>query len=311
MKKLNLLLLVGGFIFLMLKVSAQQWDVPADKKDKNSPFRFTAETSVKGESVFKQNCQVCHGEPTKGTYNKGLIPVPGDPATDKFQKQTDGALFYKITTGRGAMPQFRDILTEEQHWQAISYFRSFNKSYVQPENELKEGSSVEVQNVFLSLTFIPVNNQVKALATDKYNKPVRGAEVGLFVKRYFGKMKIGESVNTDSEGIAVFDFPKDLPGDKKGNVIIIADINIGGTDIQKIDTFSIGIPTNKPPLTSGHAMWNVMSKAPVWLLLSYFIVVAVIWGFIIFIVMQLVKLRKRGQMTEDREQKTEEVRRET
>jgi len=292
MKNLNLLLLVSSGIFLMLRVSAQEWVVPDDNKDKKSSFRFNKETSVKGETVFKQNCQACHGDPTKGTYNKGLVPVPGDPATDKFQKQTDGALFYKITTGRGAMPQFRDILTEEQRWQVISYFRSFNKNYIQPAKELNEISAVNVQNIFISLSFNPVNNQIKALVTDKINKPVRSAGVGLFVKRYFGNLKIGELVTTNEQGIAIFDFPKDIPGDKKGNIIIIADINVGGSDIQKKDTFTIGIPVNNPPLTDARAMWNVMAKAPVWLSLSYFIVVGVIWGFLIYIVFQLVKLKR-------------------
>lgn len=290
MNKVNILTHIVFGIFFISKVTAQEWVVPEDKKSKESPFKFTGETSSKGQVIFQQNCTVCHGEPGKGTYNKGLVPVPGDPATDKFQKQVDGSLFFKITNGRGAMPQFKDILTEEQRWQVISYFRSFNKNYIQPTGGNNAVAS-EVQHVFLSMSFITASGQVKASVTDTLKKPIKGAEIVLFVKRYFGNMKIGESALTNEKGEAVFDFPKDLPGDKKGNVVLIGKLNVAGSDVQKIDTLAIGIPTDKPPLTSKRAMWNVMSKAPLWLLLSYFIVVFVIWGFLIYIVFQLVKIR--------------------
>ncbi len=292
MKKLNLLLLICAGIFLMIKVSAQEWVVPEDKKDKKSPFIFTSETASKGESVFKQNCVICHGEPSKGTYNKGLVPSPGDPASDKFQKETDGALFYKLTIGRGAMPQFKDVLTEEQRWEVISYFRSFNKGYVQPSAENKAVASSAVRDINLTLSFLAVSGQIKALLTDKTNNPVAGAEIGLFVKRYFGNLKLGESSTTNDQGIAFFDFPKDLPGDKKGNVVIISKVNAGGNETEKKDTMAIGIPTDKPPLTANRAMWNVMAKAPLWLLLSYSFVVIGIWGFLIYIIILLVKLKK-------------------
>lgn len=294
MNKLNRILFIGACILLMTKVAAQEWVVPEDKKNKESPFRFSAETAKKGEAIFQQNCQVCHGEPTKGTFNKGLIPNPGDPATDKFQKETNGALFYKVTNGRGAMPRFMDILTEEQRWQVISYFRSFNKNYEQPAGGLNEVAT-SVQNALLTLSFLSATNQVHALATDDHNKPLEGAEMVLFVKRYFGNLKIGESVVTDKTGVAVFDFPKDLPGDKKGNVVLVLNLKTGGSNIQKTDTLAIGVPTNLPPLNSQRAMWNVMAKAQVWLFLSYFTVVITIWGLLIYIVFQLVKIRNENK----------------
>jgi len=34
-------------------------------------------------------------------------------------------------------------------------------------------------------------------------------------------------------------------------------------------------------------MWNVVSKAPVWLLLAYTIAVLVAWGFIIYVFLQI------------------------
>jgi mono/diheme cytochrome c family protein len=278
----------------MSKVTAQEWVVPNDQKSKEAPHPFTDETVKNGKAVFQQNCQVCHGEPTKGTYNKGLVPMPGDPATDKFQKQTNGALFYKITNGRGLMPQFKDVLTEEQRWQVISYFRSFNKNYVQTEAGVTQVATA-VPNAILTISFLPQTYQIKVLVTDSSKKPIQGAEVTLLVKRYFGNMKIVDPVSTDQTGGALFNFPKDIPGDKTGKLTLIASLQTGGNEVKEIDTLAIGVPTDKPPLTAPRAMWNVMAKAPVWLLLSYFGVVFLIWGFLVYIVFQLVRIRNENK----------------
>jgi len=38
-----------------------------------------------------------------------MAPSPGDPASDQFQLQSDGALFHKIKMGRGTMPKFEEL----------------------------------------------------------------------------------------------------------------------------------------------------------------------------------------------------------
>jgi len=287
--KSNLLLAVF-LIITLLKSSAQSWDVPEDKKTRVSPFKFTTETAAKGQDLFKRNCTSCHGEPTKANFQP-LVPPPGDPATDKFQKQTDGALFYKITTGRGLMPTFKDVLTEEDRWSVISYFRSFNKSYVQPDIEV--AGSAGSQLAKLSITYDSIGNKLNVLVSDTSNKPLKGARIALFVKRYFGSLPILDPAVSNDKGIVTFQLPKDIPGDRKGSVEFIAKLsNESGDDIKKSVKLAIGIPNTKPPLTQDRAMWNVVEKAPIWLLLTYTLVVVGIWGFLIYIILQLIRIKK-------------------
>jgi mono/diheme cytochrome c family protein len=40
------------------------------------------------------------------------------------QQQSDGALFYKITEGRGPMPSFKTTLTEQQRWDVVNHIRT-------------------------------------------------------------------------------------------------------------------------------------------------------------------------------------------
>ena len=150
-------ILLFGLLFSVGRIFAQEWVVPDDKKQKVSPVKFNDEVTKKGEDVFKKNCTSCHGEPTKGNFVK-LTPEPGDPATDKFQKQTDGALFYKITTGRSPMPEFKNVLSDDERWQVIAYFRGFNKSYVQPEPVLAPSGKYGGLDIKANLQLLPDKN---------------------------------------------------------------------------------------------------------------------------------------------------------
>jgi hypothetical protein len=56
-------------------------------------------------------------------------------------------------------------------------------------------------------------------------------------------------------------------------------------------TFAIGVPTDEPGLTEARAWWSTRGKAPVWILLTYTLSVIIVWGFIIFIVFSVLKIR--------------------
>lgn len=52
----------------------------------------------------------------------------GDFSSEEFQEQTDGALFYKITTGREDMPSFeKKIVDPEDRWLIVNYVRQLSE----------------------------------------------------------------------------------------------------------------------------------------------------------------------------------------
>ena len=124
--------------------------------------------------------------PGKVTYLRSLNPQPPDPASKEFQQQTDGELFYKITTGRAIMPAFKNILSEEERWKVISYFRSFNKSYTQQKPDTNASPR---NNAFkINFDFDKTNNKVIILVKRNLAKDstvVKDAEVDLFAKTIF------------------------------------------------------------------------------------------------------------------------------
>ena len=274
-----------------------EWIVPKDKSELVSNFQFTDENVESGESLYQKNCLSCHGEPTKGNF-AALQPSPGDPASEKYQNQTDGSLFYRITEGRGLMPQFKNILSEKERWEIIAFIRSFNTKYVQPAlAKIEEFKGDKVQ---LEINFDKETNQLlaKAIGTiGEKEEPVKKAEMILFVKRYFGNMKVGDAVKTNDEGLALFEFPNDLPGNDSGYVELTVKLNDANQfgEVEKTVLVAAGIPKNKEKLTDQRAMWNITRMAPVWLLISYFGVVFFVWSFIIYILLQILKIRKIGK----------------
>ena len=121
-----LLLLVGGVLLGGPLARAQApWTAPASEKGKQNPAPKDAKTVEQGEKVAKINCVSCHGAKGKGdgAAAVALNPKPADWTSAKVQDETDGELFWKITTGRGAMPAWRH-LPESDRWALVRYIRT-------------------------------------------------------------------------------------------------------------------------------------------------------------------------------------------
>jgi mono/diheme cytochrome c family protein len=107
-------------------VSADEWQAPADAAALANPIAAAPASISSGGAVYRQSCLICHGAEGKGdgqgaTY---LVPKPASFADAAFRKDSDGAVSWKISTGRNAMPGFKTLLTDTQRWQVIDYLRT-------------------------------------------------------------------------------------------------------------------------------------------------------------------------------------------
>jgi hypothetical protein len=277
-------------------VLAANWKVPELVKGRVCPFRFTRETVTFGEALFQRNCKACHGDP--GQHNwANIVPVPGDPASDEFQKQTDGEMYFRITAGKAPMPSFKTTLNGDERWDVISYIRNFNPGYNQPSPEQK-GAIVE-RNIKLNMYCDYKQKKICVLCyeitKEKKTVPVDSAEIQLLVARYFGNMPVAASKVTNKRGEVTFNFPKNIAGNKYGIIKLITRINdetgLLGEAEASIKT-AIGIATHPLSLTAQRAMWNIRSKAPVWLMLTYLSGVIVVWGLILYIILSVARIKK-------------------
>ncbi len=298
----TILITVLSFTVLIAQ-SEGEWVVPAEDSAKLSPFAFNEQSVESGEEAYYANCKICHGDPGEMNYQP-LQPEPGDITTDKIQQNSDGEIHYKVVTGRGAMPGFANVLTDTEIWNVVAYIRSFNDEYVQQVAKQVAESAFEGQGISIALELIKERMEVLAYVQGLKagnEEPIAGAEVKLFARRYFGKLPLESPKKTNEEGKVTFALPNDLPGDSSGMVNLLA--SLSNQELYgevTIDTaLAFGVPTNKPGLTEQRAMWNVASKAPIWLILSYSLGVLLAWGTIFYVLLQLRRIYLLGKNLEE------------
>lgn len=129
--------------------------------------------------------------------------------------------------------------------------------------------------------------------------PVPEAEVKLGVKRLSGELPVGEEENytTDSTGAFTAEFKRvDLPGDKNGQLVIIA--RIDNNEELGSASAELNVPWGKYfERTSDfnqRSLWGTRDKAPIWLLVIAFSIIIAVWSVIIYLARQIFLIKKLG-----------------
>lgn len=132
MKERIILAAAGIFTTLLLSSFAvhtynDPWPVPEKYQKMANPVKADAASLENGKKLFAQHCQSCHGKKGKGDGPKAaqLDTECGDFSSADFQKQSDGALFYKTFEGRKDMPSFKKKIPEENDiWAVVNFMRT-------------------------------------------------------------------------------------------------------------------------------------------------------------------------------------------
>jgi len=146
-----------------------------------------------------------------------------------------------------------------------------------------------------------VTVNVKALQNGEW-VPAKDVELKISVKRSIGSLPIGdeETYTTDSTGSVTAEFKREsLLGDSKGNFILVArtedNETLGNIFAEKNVTWGIA-PTIDNSFNNRY-LWGTRSKTPIWLLFMASSIVIGVWGTIIYLISQLFKIKKLGNMS--------------
>jgi len=139
---------------------------------------------------------------------------------------------------------------------------------------------------------------VTEIASDGNVKPVKDIPINFYVQRLFGVMPAADdhAVNTDEKGIAVYSYPKGIPGDTAGIITVVAMIEgndtYGTVESKTTRDFGKIVPVDKDPfpraLWSPHAMWGLITTLT--------ILYGGVWSSYIFMAFQLRKIKKEGEL---------------
>ena len=146
----------------------------------------------------------------------------------------------------------------------------------------------------LSFEKADTNYFCKVLVTSE-SKPVAEIAVRLYVQRLYGLLPIGKDVSTDENGIASFEFPKNIPLNTEGKLIVLAkvedDENYGSFETQGETQWGA-----KPDLLKlAHSERSISAsrgQAPIYFILASVIIIAGIWGTLLYVVLQVFKLKR-------------------
>lgn len=165
-------------------------------------------------------------------------------------------------------------------------------------NKSMEAADAEVTVKRGKLEIIPVEEDslltVKVKFTDLSGGPdslAANATVSVFVQRTFNPLKLGEAT-TDESGEATIEVPAKLPGDGKGNITLLARIdeneNYGNLEAAVVKSW--GVPVSDKLQNMPRALWS--AHPPLWMLITFIILVGTVWGHYVVIIYELFRLRK-------------------
>lgn len=115
-------------IFLFCQ-SGEDWLAPKLAKQTINPllkFKDNAMMNEIGRKEYQSQCATCHGDNGLGDGEAGrfLKKRPADLTNKKFNNQTDGEIYWKITAGRNPMPAYGGVISGKKIWTIINYLRS-------------------------------------------------------------------------------------------------------------------------------------------------------------------------------------------
>ena len=106
-----------------------KWLSPAPSAAKKNPIAPTQESIAAGQKIYSKTCAMCHGKSgdADGPAVIELNIHPAKLSDSQLATESDGALFWKITTGKKPMPAFGKRLSESDRWHLVNYIRTLPK----------------------------------------------------------------------------------------------------------------------------------------------------------------------------------------
>jgi len=119
-------LITSASFLLTAATVGNPWKAPPEADRMKDPLTANPKASAMGSKVFQSLCWTCHGLEGRGDGpNAAVLKVkPADLGSALVQEQSNGAIYWKITHGRGEMASYEQVLSREDRWALAHYIRS-------------------------------------------------------------------------------------------------------------------------------------------------------------------------------------------
>ena len=158
---------------------------------------------------------------------------------------------------------------------------------------------LEIMDLNLDISF-DVEDSIKYLRIKATRPDVDGSmipaeevDVMIGVQRLYSVLPI-DDIETDEDGFAELEFPDDIPGDSEGTITIVVRIDdsddYGTVEVKASEKWGIPVSYELEPLPRQ----LFTDEAPLWMIISVFIILVGAWYHFFLSISKLVKLKKAG-----------------
>jgi len=270
-------------------VLGQDWMVPEAESAVSNPSAYTLDNVKAGQDLYTINCKSCHGDPGKNNP-LALLPLPVDIASERMHLNSEGALFYKISNGRGVMPPFKASISEENRWRLVNFIMNYEPGgevllVDAPPKKAKLLASVNEDKSTVEI-LAEAENENSELSS------LVNAPVIISSKTAFGNIDIGRAL-TNENGRAEFVIPESVIGDEEGFVSIVVSLNEDYLAQEVyLEKAKVGKLKEVPKLIRSEVLWSTNDNVSLWLLFSYILAAGGAWAVIAYVIFQIIKIKK-------------------
>ena len=295
LKKNNLLLLFLAFTSIISNMVAGQDSVVAKEIVKLQYFnRNNSLQYLVLESVLKKGKQI---EPQKSKVFKIFLDKDQpDNLVSKVQTDENGKAKAVIP------PQLKNIWDNAEQHNFVVVAEPTGK-----EGETPSEFTIRKAKISIDTSSTDGTKNISVTVMKYENNswvPVKDAEVKIGIQRLGGILPAGDEENytTDSTGIVNGEFKKDsLPGNEHGDLMLIARVEdndeLGNLIIEKNVPWGVTTKADNS-FFNQRALWSTRFRTPLWLLFMAYTIVIGVWGTIVYLVVQLIKIKNQSSPKE-------------
>lgn len=241
---------------------------------------------------------------TKNKLGKKFEPIKGIPVNVYFSEATENNLLDKVITGINGEGRVALPASFKATWDSLTEFKFVAVSDSSGGVESLNGD-VTIKKAILVIDTASsegIRTVTAQLKEKKGNEwvPVKEIEMKVGVNRMGGILNAGDedTYTSDSTGTATVEFKKDsLPGDQKGNIVLVAKVEdndpYGNLLVEKTVPWGVAFTPEKN-FFDQRTLWSTRYRTPFWLLFMAYSVIIGVWGTILYLVFQIIKIKKLG-----------------
>lgn len=242
---------------------------------------------------------------TKTKIAKKFQPVTGVTVNLYLDADSAGNLIGKVTTdkdglAKAVLPPALKTIWDQSAKHTFMGVTAATKDYESSTAEASISKSKIVIDTTSDAETRTVLVKVEAFNGTAWT-PVKDVEMKLGVSRTSGSiLSAGDEATytTDSTGTVTAEFKKlALPGDEKGNIVLVAKVEyneqLGNLRIDKTVPWGVAEKIDNS-FFNQRTLWSTRFRTPFWLLFMAYSIVIGVWGTLIYLVFQMIKIKKLG-----------------